>query len=113
MRITILPILIVIAASAIAIRIQSAVAHQWVPRYDGVAWGISCLVPNPRMTPVACCNHANFTCRSACGLADVNAGWKNECRANCESAASACFARAQPRPPEGVVPGTRPPARTN
>jgi hypothetical protein len=98
------------AASAIAVTVEIAWAHNWVPRYDGNKWGQQCLIPSPRTTPPTCCNFARSTCVGACGLADTDDGWKNACRANCESAGAACLQRVQTRPPVGRVPGTRPPA---
>ncbi len=98
------------AASAIAVTMQIAWAHNWVPRYDGNKWAQQCLIPSPRSTPVTCCNHSRAYCVTACDLADTDNGWKNACRANCESAGAVCLQRVQPLPPTGNVPGTRPPA---
>ncbi|MCE9523498.1 MAG: hypothetical protein K8S25_13830 [Alphaproteobacteria bacterium] len=115
MRTGLLLMLAIAAATALTISLQSAVAHNWVPRYDGNKWGQACLAPNGprRVSPATCCNQARALCVSACGLADIDDGWKNACRANCESAGNACLARVQTLPPVGGVPGERPPASTN
>jgi hypothetical protein len=107
--------LAIAAASALAISLQSAVAHNWVPRYDGNKWGQACLAPGGprRVSPATCCDHARFYCVSACGLADIDDGWKNACRNNCEGAGNACLIRVQKRPPVGRVPGDRLPATPN
>lgn len=111
MRTGLLLMLAVAALSALAISLQSAGAHNWVPRYDGNKWGQQCLAQSGgRTTPATCCDHLRFYCVSACGLADIDDGWKNACRSNCEAAGNACRVRVQKRPPVGRVPGERPPA---
>lgn len=110
MRTGLLLMLAIAAASALAVSLQTAIAHNWVPRYDGNKWGQQCLVPSPRTTPATCCDHARFYCLAACGLADTDDGWKNACRANCQTAGNTCLARVQKPPPVSNVPGTRPPA---
>jgi len=99
-----------LALSLVIIAMQPATAHNVAPRYNGQSWGVQCLAPNPRMTPPVCCNHRRSTCVAACALADETPGWKSACQANCEAAGQACHQRIQPRPREGIVPGTRPPA---
>jgi hypothetical protein len=109
-------VLVVVAASAFAASMETAVAHFWVPRYNGAAWGAACLAPSGprRVTPATCCEQARFFCQAACGLTDIDDAWKNACRANCQSAGNACLQRVQVLPPAtGVIPGTRPPASTN
>jgi hypothetical protein len=107
--------LALVTAGALAVSLPSAVAHNWVPRYDGAKWGQQCLAPSQarRVPPTACCEHARFYCLAACDLTDINDGWKNACRANCQAAGSACLQRVQKRPPVGGLPGTTPPATTN
>lgn len=113
MRAAIRLVLALAAAGVLAVSMRSADAHNWVPRYDGNKWGQSCLVPSPRTTPPTCCQHARAFCTAACGLADIHDGWKNACRANCETAGNVCLQRVQKRPPVGNVPGTKPPASMN
>jgi hypothetical protein len=94
--------LAVAAASALAVSLDVAFAHNWVPRYDGQKWGLQCKIPMPRTTPPTCCQRTQYTCRSACGLADVDEGWKNACRANCDAAGQACLREVAPvKPPVG------------
>jgi hypothetical protein len=116
MKAKLLIFLAIFAACASAITIGTAVAHRWVPVYDGAAWGNACLVPSPRTTPVTCCGFTRSTCEAACGLpAEVGDAWKNACRANCQSAGNACLQRVQGLPPTtSVRPGSqKPPASPN
>lgn len=115
MRITLWLSLAFLAAAAIALSLQQADAHYAVPRYNGVTWGLACLATDSvrRLPPAACCNHARLTCEAACGLAEANDGWKNACRANCQTAGAACVQRVTPRPPEGLDPRRPPSATTN
>lgn len=113
MRTSIVLLLAFVAACVVALSMESADAHDWVPRYDGAKWGASCLAsPGSRTTPTTCCEFARTTCQAACGLADVGEAWKNACRANCQSAGLACLQRVQRRPLPGDVQGTKPPAAT-
>ena len=112
MKTCIVLVLAFVAAGVLALAMKSADAHQWVPRYDGVKWGVACLVPNLRTSPATCCNFALNSCQGGCGLADVGEAWKNACRANCQSAGEACLQRVATRPPPGEFQGTKPPAAT-
>lgn len=115
LRTTLFLILVLAAASALALSRQSAVAHNWVPIYNGVKWAQSCSASaGTRTSPSTCCEHARFFCQAACDLADVDNGWKSACKDNCQSAGLACLQNVQTLPPvTGVVPGKKPPAATN
>jgi hypothetical protein len=114
MRTNLLLLLAVVVAGAVVVVLRPADAHNWVPRYNGVTWGQQCLAnASPRSTPATCCEHARFYCQAACGLADVDNGWKNACRANCQSAGTACLQRVTPLPPVTLDPRKRPPATQN
>ncbi len=111
MKLTIAALTMVLfVVSAIALSMESAVAHNVAPRYNGNVWGQKCLAPNPRTSPPVCCDRTQSMCTAACELADESAGWKSACQSNCQAAGQACRVRIQPRPREGIVPGTRPPA---
>lgn len=112
MKTWIVLVLAFVAACVVALALEPAGAHDWVPRYDGAKWGAACLVPNPRASPATCCNFSRSSCQGACNLADVGDTWKNACRANCQSAGDACLRRVTPRPPVGGFQGTKPPATT-
>lgn len=105
----------VAVGGAVALSMGPAVAHYWVPTYDGAKWGQVCLAPGTRrVTPSVCCQQSGSFCQAACDLADIDDTWKNTCRTHCQSAVAACLQRVQQLPPAtGVIPGVKPPAATN
>jgi hypothetical protein len=115
MRTRLLLVAALVLASGFLLSIPSSDAHYWVPVYNGVKWAQSCRAGGvSRVTAATCCEHGASFCKGACNLADIGDGWKNQCRANCESARLTCLANVTPPPPvTGVVPGQRPPATTN
>ena len=105
----------IVLTSLFAVSIQPSVAHYWVPRYDGSAWGKACLRPAPGLSPspADCCKHSRMYCRAACGLtAEVGEAWKQACRNNCDAAGASCLSWVQ-NPPTGVGPRWRPPVSPN
>ena len=115
MRTSALHLLALAVAGALVFSMPSSDAHNWVPVYNGAKWAQACRVQGGRrVTPPVCCQQSGAFCQGACGLADVDDGWKNACRANCQSTTTVCLQNVQVLPPvTGVVPGAHPPAATN